>query len=126
MRFSSAPAHGRAAVSERQRRDRAAAAPLKIRYPGLATLQVDFDFSDRSEFLPSPQVTVFHPPAQAYFRFACPYSDCSGEFDLAKTVDLMVGARQDHADGQLRCTGTRHRGTQCSLCLEFSITAHWA
>jgi len=125
MRFSSAATDGRTAVSERQRRDRAAAAPLRVRYPGLATLQVDFDFSDRSEYLPSPQVTVFHPPAQAYFRFACPYSDCNGEFDLTSPVDLLVSSHQGHTGGQLTCTGTRHRGAQCSLCLEFSITAQW-
>ena len=81
MRFASgSTAVGREAVRERQMRNRAAAPAMRTRYPQLASLQVGFDFSDRTEFLPSPQVTVFHPPARAFFCFACPYSDCDGEF----------------------------------------------
>jgi hypothetical protein len=116
----------RETVRDRQNRDRAAAPQLRASFPKLASLQLDFDFSDRTEFLPSPQVTVFHPPARAYFRFACPYSDCDGEFDLTQPVSLMMSAREPRAEGQLRCVGTRHSGIQCTLCLEFSLTAQWA
>jgi len=126
MRFAAAPpAFGREAVRDRHRRDRAAASPLRTRYPQLASLQLDFDFSDRTEYLPSPQVTVFHPPAPAYFCFACPYSDCDGEFNLTRTVDVMMSSGEPRAQGQLRCAGSRHRGTSCTLCLEFSLAAHW-
>ena len=118
------PAKGREALRERQSRDRAAAPALRARYPKVASLQVDFDFSDRTEFLPSPQVTVFHPPARAYFCFACPYSDCDGEFDLTRTVDLMLSGQEPRVDGQLSCAGTRHRGIRCTLCLEYSVTAN--
>ena len=126
MRFSGVtPAAGRDAMRERQRRGRIAAPALRTRYPGLSSLQLEFDFSDRSDFLPSPQVTVFHPPAPAYFSFACPYSDCDGEFNLAKPVDLAVSSREPHCRGQLRCAGTRHRGAACTLCLEYSISPLW-
>jgi hypothetical protein len=125
MRFAGAPpAAGREAMRERQRRGRTATPAMRARYPTLNSLQVDFDFSDRNEFLPSPQVTVFHPPAPAYFRFACPYSDCDGEFDLTKPVDLAVSSGEPHTRGQLRCVGTRHRGAACTLCLEYTISPH--
>jgi len=120
-----AAAKGREAMRGRQSRDRAAAQTMRALYPGLGSLQLEFEFSDRTEFLPSPQVTVFHPPARAYFCFACPYSDCDGEFDLTRSVGIMMGAREPRAEGQVRCAGTRHGGISCSLCLEFSLTAHW-
>lgn len=126
MRFSGATrAVGREAMRERQRRGRTATPAMRTRYPDLKSLQVDFDFSDNGEFIPSPQVTVFHPPAPAYFCFACPYSDCDGEFDLTKTVDLAVSSGQAQTSGQLRCVGNRHRGAACTLCLEYSITPNW-
>jgi hypothetical protein len=126
MRFAGATkAGGREAMRERQRRGRTATPALRARYPGLNSLQVDFEFSDQGEFLPSPQVTVFHPPAPAYFCFACPYSDCDGEFDLTKAVDLAVSSRDTQARGQVRCAGARHRGVACTLCLEYSISPHW-
>ena len=127
MRHAAAtPMAGRGAVRERQRRDRAAAPLLRTRYPQLGSVQLDFEFSDRTEFLPSPQVTVFHPPARAYFCFACPYSDCDGEFNLADAVDVAVSAQEARGDGQVRCAGKRNGGTACTLCLEYSITAHSA
>jgi hypothetical protein len=116
---------GREAVRERQMRNRAAAPSLRARYPQLASLQLDFDFSDRTEFLPSPQVTVFHPPARAYFCFACPYSDCDGEFDLTGVVAQVISAHEPRADGQLVCAGTRHRGAPCTLCLKYSVVPQW-
>nr|AQQ74636.1 hypothetical protein [uncultured bacterium] len=115
---------GRAAVRERHRRGRINAPPLRSLYPALASLQVEFEFSDRVDFIPSPQVTVFHPPAPAYFRFACPYSDCDGEFDLTGVIDTAVNAHGPGTSGQLYCQGTRHRGVRCTLCLDYSISPH--
>jgi hypothetical protein len=118
-----APASGRRAVRERQARERTAAAPLRTLYPKLISLQVEFEFSDNSEFVPSPQVTVFHPPARAYFSFACPYGDCDGEFDLAQAVTSMMDAREPRTHGRLQCTGMRHGGVQCTLSLDYSLAA---
>jgi hypothetical protein len=115
----------RDAMRERHRRGRVAAPTVRTRYPGLKSLKLDFEFSDNTSFLPSPQVTVFHPPAPAYFLFACPYSDCSGEFDLTSLVDLAVSSREPNSVGQLSCVGTRHRGVACTLCVEYSILPHW-
>jgi hypothetical protein len=111
------------AVRIRQSRDRATAPALSTSYPTLASLRVGFDFNDGAKFVPSSQVTVFHPPARAYFRFACPYGDCDGEFDLTQAVELMTSGDQLRAGGHLRCVGTRHGGTQCTLCLTYSVAA---
>ena len=126
MKFASAtPAAGREAMRERHRRGRSSAPTIRTRYPALASLKLDFDFSDNSDFLPSPQVTVFHPPAPAYFHFACPYSDCGGEFNLTSLVDSAVSAHETSASGRLACAGTRHRGVACTLSLDYSISPHW-
>ena len=116
---------GRDAMRERQRRGRIEAPALRTRYPGLNTLQLDFNFSDSTDVLPSPQVTVFHPPAPAFFCFACPYSDCNGEFNLSSPVDLAVNSHDSKSRGQLPCAGTRHHGIACTLSLEYSISPHW-
>jgi len=119
------PMAGREAVREQHRRGRIAAQPMRTRYPDLASLKLDFGFKDRTDFIPSPQVTEFHPPAPAYFCFACPYSDCSGEFNLTSIADLAVSSREPKSSGQLCCTGTRHRGVACTLNLEYSISPQW-
>jgi hypothetical protein len=111
-------------VRVRQSRDRAAAPALCTRYPTLTSLRVGFNFSDGARFVPSPQVTVFHPPARAYFCFVCPYGDCDGEFDLSQAVELTTRGHQPRAGGQLRCAGRRHGGTQCTLSITYSVAAH--
>jgi hypothetical protein len=125
VKFSAITGNGREATREQHRRGRLAAPALRKRFPAIDSLQLDFAFSDRSEFLPSPQVTVFHPPAPAFFRFACPYSDCSGEFDLTRPVDLAVHGHQPQSRGHLQCTGIRHRSTACTLGLDYSIAPRW-
>jgi hypothetical protein len=126
MKFASAArAAGREGMRERHRRERMTAPALRTHYPGLGSLQLGFDFSDSSDFVPSPQVTVFHPPAPAFFRFACPYSDCDGEFNLTQPIDLAVSSRDARTGGEVRCGGMRHRGVACTLCLEYSISPQW-
>ena len=125
MKFASAArASGREGLRERHRRERLATPAVRARFPGLDALQLGFDFSDNSDFVPSPQVTVFHPPAPAFFRFTCPYSDCDGEFDLTQPVELAVSSRDIKA-GDIRCGGMRHRGVACTLSLEYSISPQW-
>lgn len=116
----------RDAMRKRQRQHRLEAATIRMRYPQLESMQLDFVFSDRTDFIPSPLMTVFHPPAPAYFCFACPYDNCDGAFDLTRQVELAVGAREIASRGQLRCTGGRHGGTPCTLCVEYSIAPRWS
>ncbi|HKE96621.1 MAG TPA: hypothetical protein VKB34_20090 [Povalibacter sp.] len=122
---SATPAAARDAMRERHRHGRLAAPTVRTHFPGLESLQLAFEFRDNSGFLPSPQVTAFHPPASAYFCFACPYSDCSGEFDLTALVAGAVSSHESRTVGRLSCTGSRHRGVACTLCLEYSISTHW-
>lgn len=126
MKFSVASAGTRRDnMRKKQRFDRIGAPTIRALYPGLVSLQLDFKFVDQSGFIPSPQVTVFHPPAPAYFRFACPFSDCDGEFVLTQQVDQVVNAHEHTASGQLRCAGARHNGVACTLALEYSVSPHW-
>ena len=127
MKFTSGSAASRRdAMRQRQRLHRISAPMLRSRYPGLASLHLDFDFSDGSAQVPSPQTTVMHPPAPAYFCFACPYSDCDGEFDITSEVNVVLAAHDAQSSGQIRCTGARHGGVACTLCLEYSIQPRWA
>lgn len=111
---------------ERQRRDRAAAQVMRDRFPGIASMRLDFEFSDASPFPPTPQVTVLHPPARTYFFFPCPYADCDGEFDLTEPVSRLVRDEGDRAGGQINCCGQRlldrDRRSPCQLVLEYEIT----
>jgi hypothetical protein len=111
-------------MRERQRRDRTATPQIRARYPALDSLQVEFEFSDLGKFVPSPQMTVFHPSAPAFFCFACPFGDCDGEFDLTNAIDLTARSGQSHTSGAVLCAGTRHRAAACTLRLEYSISPH--
>ena len=122
-RVRAVPTVGRKATRERQSRNRIAAPQLRLRYPKLTSLQLGFVFSDTSAFLPSPQMTVLHPPARAYFCFACPYGDCDGEFDLTDAIERMIGAREARARGAVCCAGTRHGSDSCKLRLEYTLVA---
>ena len=117
----------RGQMRERQRRDRAATQTMRARYPQFASLRLEFDFSDDGRFTPTPQVTVLHPPATAYFIFPCPYSDCDGEFNLAPVVDGISNKDQARDEGQLRCcgqrTGTSGERAACRLMLEYTVYA---
>jgi hypothetical protein len=116
----------RDAMRNRQRIKRINAQPLRTLYPQLDSLQLEFTFIDATDFLPSPQATEFHPPAPAYFCFACPYSDCDGEFDLTSQVQTAVTSHTPRTPGKVQCTGKRHRDVPCTLCLDFSISPRWS
>jgi hypothetical protein len=129
MKFAYATSgNGRVQMRERQRRDRASTPELRNQFPQFSALRLTFAFRDNGPFTPAPQLAVLHPPAPAYFVFPCPYSDCSGEFDLSAAVNGMVHSQQDSCAGQLRCSGHRsfERSVRadCSLTLEYQVEAH--
>jgi hypothetical protein len=115
----------RGQMRERQRRDRLATQTMRVRYPRVSSLRLDFDFSDSGDFTPAPQVTVLHPPATAYFIFPCPYSDCDGEFNLAPVVDGLVSGELKFDEGQMQCcghrTGVGEKRASCHLVLEYTV-----
>jgi hypothetical protein len=119
------PEGARNALREKQRRNRMAAKELRVQYPQLASLRLDFEFSDETSQPPAPQSFVLHPPARAYFVYPCPYASCNGEFDLAANVkEVAAEGRGKHA-GHTTCKGERVRGrvgkTPCDLHVEYSI-----
>jgi len=125
MKFAVATSSNRRdAMRKKQRLDRIGAPMMRTRYPALDTLQVELNFRDRGDLVPSPQTTVLHRPAPAYFCFACPYNDCDGEFNLAGEIDLAVNSRGQQSRGQVRCAGGRH-GATCTLWLDYSIAPRW-
>ena len=125
MRFSSA--NSRTQLRERQRRDRATSQLMRVMYPKLESLRLDFHFSESDPDLsaPAPQLLVMHPPTQAYFVFPCPYADCDGEFDLTAAVAALARSQEPHSHGTAKCGGQRVRDkngrTPCQLMLEYTI-----
>lgn len=123
---SARTAGGRAGTRERQRRARASTPPLRVRFPKIAALRIGFEFRDRGPFAPAPQLTVMHPPANAYFAFACPYTDCDGEFDLSDAISAMADDDEHRCEGELKCGGHRRVAvglTACQLTVRFSVEA---
>jgi hypothetical protein len=111
-------------IRERQRRDRAAAQPLRALYPDVATLRLDFRYSADITPLPAPQSHVMHPPANAYFNFPCPYSECAGHFDLSQVVGELLRSDGSSAHGKLECCGERihpQGRARCRLQLDYSL-----
>ena len=110
--------------------DRAAAQALRVTFPAVAQLRLELCFESDDAITPAPQAHVLHPPARAYFVFPCPYSDCSGRFDLNTAVQLAVQDPSHRSDGTMECTGLRaghfpekHR---CQLRLHFTVTATYS
>jgi hypothetical protein len=115
----------RAQTRERQRRGRLSAAPLRERYPDVASVRLEFEFRDRGAFPPASQVTVLHPPASAYFSFPCPCNECDGEFDLAAAVESSINGKSARDKGEQPCGGQRTREkvrSACSVVLEYQVT----
>jgi hypothetical protein len=126
MKFTTVgPEGARNLLREKQRRNRMAAKELRVQFPDLASIRIDFAFSDESLQPPAPQSIVLHPPARAYFVYPCPYASCNGEFDLAAPVTDVAKQGHDGAAGHTTCTGERVRGrlgkTPCDLHVEYSI-----
>ena len=126
MKFTTVgPEGARNLLREKQRRNRMAAKELRVQFPDLASIRIDFAFSDESLQPPAPQSIVLHPPARAYFVYPCPYASCNGEFDLAAPVTDVAKQGHDSAAGHTTCKGERVRGrlgkTPCDLHVEYSI-----
>jgi hypothetical protein len=126
MKFTQAGAgNGRVQMRERHRRDRASTPEIRVLFPQFATLRFEFEFKDGGPFPPTPQVTVMHPPARAYFLFPCPHSDCDGEFDLRAAVEKVTDAGSSECVGELACTGQRRIDSKtrsgCAVVLRYRI-----
>jgi len=93
----------------RLRRDRAAAQTVRSAFPSVQQLRLDMEFEGAGARanIPAAQSHVLHPPARAYFTFACPYADCNGQFDLTEAVNFALADRSHQAEGVSQCSGVR-------------------
>ena len=130
MRLSpSSAAAAREERAGRLRRDRAAAQTVGSAFPALQQLRLDMEFEcpGARANIPAAQSHVLHPPARAYFTFACPYADCDGQFDLTETVNAALSDRSHHAEGVSQCSGERVGSgasrQPCVLRLLHTVTA---
>ncbi|MBS0386993.1 MAG: hypothetical protein JSR15_00830 [Proteobacteria bacterium] len=108
--------------------DRLQAPALRSRYATIGKLQIDLSFSGTSGSPPSPQSHSYYPPARAFFRFACPCSECDGEFDLSGQVDELAEVKRPSvrtAAGRLGCEGMHFReratATPCPVVLSWRL-----
>ncbi len=112
---------------ERWRRDRAAAQTLRSAFPAIERVRVELKFHDLTAPAPGAQSHVMHPPARAFFEFPCPYSDCSGKFDLSAAATVAMTESAARAEGDLDCTGVRPQPGMtkqpCGVRLRYSIVA---
>src|SRR4051794_24646859 len=99
------PEGARNLLREKQRRNRLMSKELRVQFPQLSSVRLDFAFSDETSQPPAPQSIVLHPPARAYFVYPCPYASCNGEFDLAAPVADAADKGHEHAAGHTRCKG---------------------
>jgi hypothetical protein len=106
-------------------RDRAKAAAMRSAWPDVDVLHVRLEFADGTAIPPSVQSHQFNPPAKAFFRFPCPFADCSGEFELGPVVSQSLEAGRATVSRRFACEGVRARdrvtGHKCGLRLEASV-----
>ena len=112
---------------ERLRRNRAAAVALRVAFPAVQHLRIELKFESSSTKAPTLQSHVLHPPAQAFFDFPCPYTDCDGHFDLTDAVNVALADPAHRGAGVLECPGLRPRDwaskRPCQLQLIYKVTA---
>jgi hypothetical protein len=112
--------------------DRDRSPPLRTAYPQVEQLRIELSFLDRSARSPSPQLHIMFPPARAFFRFACPCSECDGEFDLSGAVATLIGegsaTRRNSGrstSDNLSCEGIRLRNhvssRPCPIAMKFRL-----
>lgn len=115
---------------DRLKRDRAAAQPIRSLYPKVATLGLQLHFEGTDAQVPADQLHVMHPPARAFFEFACPYAGCNGHFNLSDAVGTALKSSVKSTVGVLECPGLRAKdqsGRQpCGLRLHYTITPEYS
>ena len=108
------------------RHDWAAARVLRAAFPEVQQLRIELKFAEPGSTAPTPQSHVLYPPARAFFEYPCPYSDCSGQFDLAAAVTAAISNETHQAEGALECGGSRggdHSRRACLLRVVYEVTA---
>ncbi len=110
---------------EQSLRARATSDTVRTAFPAVEHIRLTLTFIETTEPAPAPQTLVLHPPAQAYFAFPCPWSDCDGQFDLGTMARDAIERRKTTLDGSLVCDGQRARNRSarlpCGLRVNYSL-----
>jgi hypothetical protein len=126
-------ASGEALRRDQMLTERTRSAPMRQAFPEVGQLSIELNFNDLSARTPSPQVHTLFPAAPAFFRFACPCTDCDGDFDLTEAIKALLQSAAwrkrtgASSTNSLACQGVRMRdrigSRPCSMQLQFNIAA---
>lgn len=130
------PSRKAAGVVEQRRNElqaeRTRAPIMRDAFPDAGVVHIDLAFAGGPGLPLSPQRHSLYPAARAFFRFACPCTDCDGDFDLGTMVTELTktGGSSKRSDrsrsGQLTCRGTRWRdssqGDACRVELTYKVS----
>jgi hypothetical protein len=108
-------------------------AALRVVHPEIGQLRIELTFNDLSAHTISPQQHTLYPAAPAFFRFACPCTDCDGDFDLSGAVNTVLESSAWHRRGSVTSTGSlpclgarlhdRAGNKNCAMKLDFKLVA---
>jgi hypothetical protein len=116
-----------------KQREQIEASPLMIlKFPTLKGLKATLEFFDAKGTTRNGElkwkVNVEH--AKSALWFACPGVEClGGDFDLSETLAQAVACRRKLVTGELRCQGTRKRGSRdrepCGTLLRYKLNLNY-
>lgn len=110
-------------------RDRSQADLLRSAWPKVEILRLQFTFDDGTRLPPSTQLHQFNPPARSFYRFPCPFADCSGEYDLSDIVTQTFKSNRGEIHQLFSCEGIRARdritGYACGLKLDTKVIVQY-
>jgi hypothetical protein len=133
MPYMHAPKHSPQQEYRLKQRDRIEASPLiGKKFPRLKALRVTLEFFDAAGTTKQGEmkckVNVDH--AKSALWFGCPGVECiRGDFDLSEVLAEAVTRRRKVATGELRCEGTRKRGSRepvtCGTVLRYKLSLNY-
>lgn len=111
---------------ERLRIARLSAPLLRELQPDAAQVSIQLTFANDMFLSPTTRRFTVHPPAQAYFVYACAFGDCDGMHDLNDVVHGLLRTGESYASGSRRCAGQKRFGVgqhrDCGLGLTYTVT----
>lgn len=114
---------------ERLRLARLSAPSLRDLQPSAAHVSVQLTFANDTFLSPTTRWFVVHPPAQAYFVYACAFGDCNGMHDLDEVVHGLLRAGTSQASGVRQCVGEKPVGVgqhrPCGLAMTYVVSVHY-
>jgi hypothetical protein len=97
---------------------------MRLAYPRAIEVRIELNFVASRAQPSAAELHVLYPPAQAFFRFACPHGDCNGQIDLTGSISSAFARSAYTIAGTLTCSGLRG-GRACGLELEYDVNTVW-